>query len=46
VDPDIETGTATVGAVATLANTTEGQGRDVKSSVVDRDTTGAGGGEN
>jgi hypothetical protein len=45
VDPDVEAGTSTVCAVATLADTTEGQGRDVQSGVVDGDTTGTGGGE-
>ena len=45
VDPDVEAGTSTVGAVATLADTTEGQGRDVQSGVVDGDTTGTGGSE-
>jgi hypothetical protein len=42
VNPDIEAGAATVGTVATLADTAEGQGGDVQSGVIDGDTTGAG----
>lgn len=45
MDPDVKAGTSTVGAVATLADTTEGQGRDVQGGVIDGDTTGTGGGE-
>jgi hypothetical protein len=46
VHPNIETGAASVGTVATLTNTTEGQGWDVEGSVVARDTPGAGGVQN
>lgn len=44
VHPDIEAGAAAVGTVAALADTAEGQCRDVQGGVVAGDTTGAGGG--
>jgi len=46
VHPDIEAGAATVGTVATLADTTKWQSGDVQSGIVAGDTTGAGGGNN
>ena len=45
VHPDIEAGAAAVGTVATLADTTEGQGGDVQGGIVTRNTTRAGGGD-
>ena len=41
VHPDVEAGTATVRTIATLANTTERQSRDMQSGIVAGDTTGA-----
>lgn len=43
--PDVEARAAAVGAVATLADTAEGEGRDMQGGVVAGDTTGAGGGQ-
>lgn len=40
VDPNVEAGSATVGTASTLTNTTEGEGWDVQSSIVNGDTTG------
>ena len=42
VDPDVEAGAAAVGAVATLADAAEGEGRDVQRRVIARDAAGAG----
>lgn len=44
--PDVEARATAVGAVATLTDTAEGQGRDVQGGVITRDTTGPGGGNN
>lgn len=46
VHPDVEARATAVGAVATLTDTAEGQGRDVQGGVITRDTTGPGGGNN
>lgn len=43
VHPDIEAGAATVGTVAALTDTTEGQSGDVQGRVVAGDATGTGG---
>lgn len=46
VHPDVEAGAAAVCAVATLADATEGQSRDVKGGVINSNTTGAGARDN
>jgi hypothetical protein len=42
VHPDVEAGAAAVCAIATLANATEGQSRDVKGGIINSNATGAG----
>lgn len=46
VHPDVKAGAAAVSTVATLADTTEGQGWDVQRGVVAGNASGAGGGHN
>lgn len=46
VYPDIKTITTAISTIATLADATKWQGRDVKGGVVARNTAGTGGGDN